>query len=147
MAPSSETAEVIRAAQAAHANELIMQLPLGYDTPVTAAESGLSGGQRQRIGLARALYGEPVLLILDEPNSALDAEGSEALNHAVRACKDAGCAVIIMTHRPLAISACDRLMVLDRGRMTALGPRDEILKSMLQNARDVQHTLANEASA
>jgi len=147
MAPSPDSAEVIRAAQAAHANELIMQLPLGYDTPVTAAESGLSGGQRQRIGLARALYGEPVLLILDEPNSALDAEGSEALNHAVRACKDAGCAVIIMTHRPMAISACDRLMVLDRGRMTALGPRDEILKSMLQNARDVQHTLANEARA
>lgn len=141
MSPTPDKAEVVRAAQAARAHDLITKLPQGYDTQIEGMESQLSGGQRQRIGLARAFYGNPVLLILDEPNSALDADGSEALNHAVRTCKADGRAIIIMTHRPMAISECDRLMVLDQGMITALGPRDDILKSMLKNAGDVQKTL------
>jgi ABC-type protease/lipase transport system fused ATPase/permease subunit len=98
----------------------------------------LSGGQKQRLALARALYGDPVLLILDEPNSALDAEGSDALNRAIVALKDQGGAAIVMTHRPSAISVADRLMVLDQGRITALGPKAEVLKSMMSNAADLR---------
>nr|WP_255596844.1 type I secretion system permease/ATPase [Cognatishimia sp. MH4019] len=147
MAPAPDASAVIRAAQAAQAHDLITRLPQGYDTPLRGLDTPLSGGQRQRIGLARALYGDPVLLILDEPNAALDADGSDALNSAIRACKANGRAVLIMTHRPMAISECDRLMVLEAGQITALGPRDEILKSMLKNASDVQTTLARTATA
>jgi ABC-type protease/lipase transport system fused ATPase/permease subunit len=86
------------------------------------AAISLSGGQKQRLGLARALYNDPVILVLDEPNSALDAEGSEALNAAVNAMKDEGRAVIIMTHRPTAISTCDNLLVLDGGKGRRLRP-------------------------
>ncbi len=146
MSPDPDPEAVIRAAKAAQAHDLITSLPMGYDTPLQGTDGPLSGGQRQRIGLARAFYGDPVLLILDEPNAALDAEGSDALNRAVRACKDAGRAALIMTHRPMAISECDRLLVLDKGQITAIGPRDEILRSMVQNADAVQTTLTRRAS-
>jgi PrtD family type I secretion system ABC transporter len=141
MDPKADAAAVIAAARAANAHEMITRLPEGYDTVLTGQESQLSGGQRQRIALARALYGDPVLLILDEPNSALDAEGSEALNLAVRQFKAAGKAVIIMTHRPKAIAECDMLMVLENGSVAAFGPRDEVMEKMLKNADTVQQTL------
>ncbi|HMO06045.1 MAG TPA: type I secretion system permease/ATPase [Paracoccaceae bacterium] len=141
MAARPDPEAVIAAAQAANAHEMITRLPEGYDTMLTGQESQLSGGQRQRIALARALYGDPVLLILDEPNSALDAEGSEALNRAVRRFKSAGKAVIIMTHRPMAIAECDQLMVVENGAVAALGPRDEVMDRMLANAGPVQQTL------
>jgi len=101
------------------------------------SDGQLSGGQRQRLALARALYGDPVLLILDEPNSALDAEGSEALNATVRDFKARGRAVVIMTHRPQAIAECDRLMVIDGGTLAAVGPRDEVLRKMVKTAPTV----------
>ncbi len=142
LAPDSE--KVVAAAQKAKAHELILSLPEGYDTRVEDNAIGLSGGQRQRIALARALYGDPVLLVLDEPNSALDQEGSEALNAAVRTAKSEGRSVIIMTHRPVAISECDTLMVIDGGRIKALGPRDEILKSMMRNASDIQRVIGGD---
>lgn len=142
MAIEPVASKVVAAAQRANAHEVILSLPKGYDTPVEGIESQLSGGQRQRIGLARALYDDPVLLILDEPNSALDADGSEALNAAIRDFKSSGRTVLIMTHRPMAISECDKLMVLDNGQITALGPRDEILKSMLKNANEVRKTIS-----
>jgi ABC-type protease/lipase transport system fused ATPase/permease subunit len=107
MAPSPDADAVVRAAQLANAHEMILKLPNGYDTFIDGNENQLSGGQRQRIALARALFGEPVLVVLDEPNSALDHEGSEALNAAVRELKAQGRAVIIMTHQPLAIAECD----------------------------------------
>ena len=141
--PDSEM--VVAAAQKAKAHELILSLPDGYETRVENNSIGLSGGQRQRIALARALYGDPVLLVLDEPNSALDQEGSEALNAAVRTAKSEGRSVIIMTHRPVAISECDKLMVIDGGRVKGLGPRDEILKSMMKNAGDIQRVIGKEA--
>jgi ATP-binding cassette subfamily C protein len=92
--------------------------------------------------LARALYGDPVLLILDEPNSALDNDGSLALNRAVREFKASDRAVIIMTHRPTAISECDRLLVIEAGRIIADGPRDEVMKTMVTNVRSIKQTIA-----
>lgn len=116
---------------------MILDLPEGYDTRVTQAGGRLSGGQIQRIGLARAFYGEPVILVLDEPNANLDNDGSVAMNAAIRGMKAAGGAVMIMAHRPAAIAECDTLMVLDMGLRKAFGPRDEVLKSMVQNAGDI----------
>ncbi|EEB83475.1 type I secretion system permease/ATPase [Roseobacter sp. GAI101] len=137
-----DEAKVIEAAQQANAHEMILTLPDGYKTVVQGQDSQLSGGQRQRIALARAFYNDPVLLVLDEPNSALDAEGSEALNRAVRDFKRSDRAVIIMTHRPSAIAECDRLMVIDQGRVKADGPRDEVMQAMLRNVDTVKQTIA-----
>lgn len=142
MAQTPDAEAVVLAAKRAAVHDLIVSLEDGYDTQIDGANPCLSGGQRQRIALARALYGDPVLLVLDEPNSALDSEGSEALNRVVRDFKADGRSVVIMTHRPMAISECDTLAVMDEGRVTAEGPRDEILRSMLRNSEDVQRTLA-----
>ena len=92
----------------------------------------------------RALFGDPVLLVLDEPNSALDMEGTDALNAAVRAMKTSGGSVIVMTHRPMAISECDRLLVIETGRVSALGPRDDIIRSMMRNGDAVRQTVQKE---
>lgn len=132
---------VVTAAKRANAHEMIMQLPDGYDTYLDGNENQLSGGQRQRIALARALYGNPVLLILDEPNSMLDAEGSEALNETVREFKQSGRSVIIMTHRPKAIAECETLMVMENGAMAAFGPRDKVMEETLSNAEPVRRSL------
>ena len=137
MAVAPDAAEVVRAARAAGAHDLILRLDRGYDTVIDGAGGGLSGGQRQRVGLARALYGRPQLLVLDEPNSHLDSEGQEALTAAVREQKTSGRAVVIMAHRPAAIAECDRLMILDAGRIRAIGPRDEILRADIRNHADV----------
>ncbi|SIO15892.1 type I secretion system permease/ATPase [Vannielia litorea] len=128
-----DAAAVVAAARKAAAHDMILKLPQGYDTRLSAAGGCLSGGQMQRVGLARALYGDPVLLILDEPNANLDNDGSEALNAAIREMKAAGKAVIVLAHRPGAIMECDLLMVLDGGVRTALGPRDSVLEHMVTN--------------
>lgn len=136
-----DASKVVAAAEKARVHDIVLNLPDGYDTRIGAADALLSGGQKQRLALARALYNDPVLLVLDEPNSALDAEGSEALNAAVLAMKEDGKAVLIMTHRPTAISACDKLLVLEGGRAAGYGPRDEIIKAMMKNAGDVQRAI------
>lgn len=141
MAETPDSAAVVRAAKAANAHEIITHLPDGYDTVLKANDLLLSGGQCQRIALARALYGDPQMLILDEPNSALDAEGSDALNAAVRNFKEQGKAAIIMTHRPNAIAECDMLLVLEHGQVSSFGPRDTVMRKMLKNADTVQRTL------
>ena len=141
MAGAPDDAAVVAAAKRANAHEMILNLPEGYRTRIDGSEAQLSGGQRQRIALARALYGDPVLLILDEPNSALDAEGSEALNQTLREFKADSRSAIIMTHRPLAIAECDLLLVLEAGTITAWGPRDEVLERALRNAGTVRQAI------
>lgn len=138
--PNADPNEVIKAAQKADAHELILRQPQGYDTPISNARGRLSGGEMQRIGLARALYGNPVLLVLDEPNSNLDNDGSLALNSAIRAIKSEGGSVIIMAHRPSAITECELLMVLEQGQRRAFGPRDEILKGTVANHKTITGT-------
>ena len=132
-----DSAKVVEAAQRAAAHDMIIKLPEGYDTRLAALGGRLSGGQIQRIGLARALYGDPVMLILDEPNSNLDNEGSVALNLAIRSMKDAGRVVLIMAHRPAAIQECDLLMVLEDGTRRAFGPRDQVLREMVKNHTEI----------
>ena len=132
-----DAAKVVDAARQAAAHQLILDLPQGYDTPVSQAGGRLSGGQIQRIGLARALYGDPVILVLDEPNANLDNEGSMALNQAIRTLKAAGRSVLIMAHRPAAIQECDTLLVLENGAPRAYGPRDEVLRSLVKNAGEI----------
>jgi ATP-binding cassette, subfamily C, bacterial len=129
--------KVVAAAKAAAAHDMILRLPDGYDTLITAIGGRLSGGQMQRIGLARAFYGDPVLLILDEPNSNLDNEGSLALNAAIRALKDRGGSALIMAHRPAAIQECDTLLMLEDGTRRAFGPRDQVLREMVKNHADI----------
>ncbi|TMV62612.1 ATP-binding cassette domain-containing protein, partial [Thioclava sp. BHET1] len=104
LSPSPRPEDVIRAATEANAHEMILSLPQGYDTPIGHAGAKLSGGQKQRVGLARAMYGNPVVVILDEPNSNLDAPGTEAVNLAIRHLKQAGKAVVVMAHRPAALA-------------------------------------------
>lgn len=124
---------VISAAKKAAVHEMILQLPQGYETRVTVAGTRLSGGQLQRIGLARAFYGNPVLLVLDEPNSNLDNDGTVALNRAIALAKTEGYAVIIMAHRPAAIQLCEFILVLENGLQRAFGPKDEVLRENTEN--------------
>ncbi|WP_199260204.1 type I secretion system permease/ATPase [Paracoccus binzhouensis] len=137
LSPEPDPQRVVAAASAAAAHRMILDLPQGYDTPVTQTGGRLSGGQIQRIGLARALYADPAIFVLDEPNSNLDNEGSTALNIAIRNIKARGGAVIIMAHRPAAITECEMLLVLDQGMRRAFGPRDEVLKSLVKNADQI----------
>lgn len=140
LSPQPDPDAVVRAATQAAAHQMILDLPQGYDTPVSQAGARLSGGQIQRLGLARALYDDPVLFVLDEPNSNLDNEGSQALNVAIRTVKARGGSVIIMAHRPAAIAECDLLLVMEQGAVRAFGPRDEVLKSTVRNAQDIRRT-------
>jgi len=141
MAMQPDSAAIIEAAKKAQVHDLILFLPDGYDTQVDDARIGLSGGQKQRIALARAVFGNPVLLVLDEPNSALDQEGSEALNAVIRTMKSEGSAVIIMTHRPFAVKECDRILVVEEGQIAADGSRDDIIKGMMKNATDIRRNV------
>jgi PrtD family type I secretion system ABC transporter len=128
--PSSEA--VIAAAKLAGIHEMIVHLPAGYETRVGDSGTKLSAGQRQRIGLARALYGDPFLVVLDEPNSNLDMQGDLALTAAIRAVRDRGGIVVVVAHRPSALVGVNKVLAMNKGQVQAVGPRDEVLKSVLQ---------------
>ena len=135
-----DAAKVVAAAKKAAAHDMIVKLPDGYDTRISPNGGRLSGGQIQRIGLARAMYADPVILVLDEPNSNLDNDGSMALNGAIRAMKSEGKSVLIMAHRPAAIQECDMLLVLDGGMRTAFGPKDDVLREMVANHQQIKQS-------
>jgi len=118
---------VIEAAKAAGVHEMILRMPDGYDTQLGPFGASLSGGQRQRIGLARALYGNPFMVVLDEPNSNLDGEGEAALTAAIEGVRARGGIAIVIAHRPSALAAVDVVAVIQNGRMTAFGPKDEVI--------------------
>ena len=130
--------KVIAAARSAGLHEMILRFPKGYDTPMGEAGSLLSGGQRQRVGLARALYGRPALIVLDEPNANLDDVGERALAQAVRELKVRGATVFLITHRPNAIGLADQLVVMNDGHIQVRGPRDAVLAHLKEQAQQRQ---------
>lgn len=129
MTPASDE-EVVRAAKLAHVHDLIQRLPDAYDTAVGNGGTRLSGGQRQRVGLARAVFGRPYLIVLDEPNANLDQAGEVGLARTLNELKRHGCAVVVVGHRPSTIAQADKLLVLREGRVAMFGQRDEVLEAL-----------------
>lgn len=138
--------KVVNAAKMADVHELILRLPEGYNTIIGASGGTLSGGQRQRIGLARALYGDPVVVVLDEPNSNLDEQGELALGNALQRLKQKQVTVILISHRHAALSKVDKLLILSDGQLAVYGPRDQVISHLQQQSRPVK-TVASAAPA
>lgn len=139
-----DSAKVIAAAQSAGLHEMILRFPKGYDTPIGEAGNLLSGGQRQRIGLARAVYDDPALIVLDEPNANLDDAGEAALLKSVTDLKAKGKTVFLISHRPLAIAVADRLVIIGDGQVRAAGSRDEVLAALQQGAQRAAQAAAQQ---
>ncbi|MDO9520925.1 MAG: type I secretion system permease/ATPase [Pseudohongiella sp.] len=123
--------KIVAAAKLAGVHELILRLPQGYDTVIGGGGGALSGGQRQRIGLARAVYGSPKLLVLDEPNSNLDDQGERELVQAILRIKQQGCTVIVISHRTMVLHSMDKLLVMKDGNPVSFGPRDQVLAGLM----------------
>jgi ATP-binding cassette subfamily C protein len=131
MAVNPDSEAVLRAGRAAGVHEMVLRLPSGYDARIGESGAVLSAGQRQRIAIARALFGEPFLILFDEPNSNLDSDGETALLKTVSELKARGAIVIIVAHRPSALAVCDKVLFLAGGSQQAFGPRDEVLQKVL----------------
>lgn len=130
--PDADSKAIIAAAQAAGVHELILGLGAGYDTDIGEQGTSLSAGQQQRIALARALYGDPFLVVLDEPNSNLDNDGELALTSAIHSVRRRGGIVVVVAHRPSALAAVDQVLVMNQGRAQAFGPKDDVLAKVLR---------------
>ncbi|KAA3499517.1 type I secretion system permease/ATPase [Rhizobium rhizogenes] len=130
--PEASSEKIITAARAARIHDLVVSLPDGYSTEVGETGRQLSAGQKQRIALARALYGEPFLVVLDEPNSNLDSEGEDALTAAILGVRERGGVAVIIAHRPSALFAVDKVLMLADGRQQAFGPKEEVLAKVLR---------------
>lgn len=139
--------EVIKAARVAGVHEMILLLPEGYDTVIGSEGVNLSGGQRQRIGLARAIYGAPRLIILDEPNSNLDDTGEQALAQAIMHMKMSGSTIFVITHRTTILSQLDRLMVMAGGTISMYGPREQVMAELNAQHLSAQQKAPQVASA
>jgi len=139
--PDADPAAVLAAAKAVGVHELIVGLPAGYGTAIGEQGSALSAGQAQRIALARAVYRNPFLVVLDEPNSHLDSEGDEALTRAILGVRERNGIVIVIAHRPSAIAGVDYVLVMNQGRAQALGPKNEVLSKVLQRPDSVPRPL------
>jgi ATP-binding cassette subfamily C protein len=137
-----DSQRVVAATTAAGVHEMVLRLPDGYETRIGEGGSVLSAGQRQRIALARALYGEPFLLVLDEPNSNLDADGEKALVDAMSRVKARGGIVVVIAHRPSVLTAADKVAAVGGGQLTAFGPKDEVLRKVLRQPVLVPAALA-----
>ena len=138
-----DMAQVEAAARLVGLHELIMSMPQGYNSPIGRDGAMLSGGQRQRVGLARALYGKPVFVVLDEPNSSLDEAGDLALANAIAALKQLGTTFVVMTHRTSVLGVADKMLIMRDGAQQAFGPRDEVLAA-LQKAQQPASVAAPE---
>jgi ATP-binding cassette subfamily C protein len=132
--PDAPPDAVLAAARAANVHELILRLPEGYETQIGEGGAALSAGQRQRIALARALYGDPFLVVLDEPNSNLDADGEQALTRAILGVRNRGGVVVVIAHRPSALAGVDHVLMMEGGTTKSFGPKEEVLKRVLRTA-------------
>ena len=137
---------VISAAKRAGVHELVLKLPQGYDTNIGSGGQSLSGGQRQRIALARAIYMDPKVIVLDEPNSNLDLAGEKALAEAIIGAKETGATVIVVSHRPSLLAVTDSIVVLNQGNLVKKGPRDQILSELSGSKPSQSLTDANAKS-
>jgi PrtD family type I secretion system ABC transporter len=132
----ADSDDIIAAAKLAGVHDLILKLPKGYDTEIGESGSGLSGGQKQRIGLARALFGNPSLVALDEPNASLDGAGEEALVNALNRTKERGATVILVTHKPSILFVADKILVLNDGIIESFGARNEVLPRLMPTSKE-----------
>lgn len=142
--PKATTESIVKAAKLAGVHELITRFTDGYSTILGEGSVQLSAGQRQRIGLARALYGDPFLVVLDEPNANLDASGDALLAKAIKSVRDRGGIVIVIAHRPSAISTVDHLLMIQNGRQQAFGSKQDVLQRMTKNAAQIQSVVGLE---
>ncbi|MFZ2217752.1 MAG: ATP-binding cassette domain-containing protein, partial [Rhodoferax sp.] len=142
-----DQAKVEAAARSVGLHEFILALPKGYDNPVGQEGAMLSGGQRQRVGLARAIYGNPAFVVLDEPNSSLDEQGDAALTSAIAQLKSRGTTFVVMTHRTSVLGVADKMLVLRDGQTQMFGPRDEVLKALNDAANQARQPAAPAAAA
>ncbi|WP_434986246.1 type I secretion system permease/ATPase [Vreelandella zhaodongensis] len=127
--------KVVAAAKKAGVHEMVLELPEGYDTVISSTSGALSGGQRQRLGLARALYGNPVLVVLDEPNANLDDAGEKALSQAIAQLKADGTTLFVISHRTSVLKTMDKLLVMKEGQVSMFGPRDQVLAQFAKKSR------------
>lgn len=139
-----EPEQVVQAARLAGVHDLVLRLPQGYDTPIGDFGQALSGGQRQRIGLARALYGNPQVIILDEPNSNLDEEGEIRLMQCLTHLRQTGTTIVLVAHKPSLLAAADEILAMQQGRVALYGPRDAVLQKMAEIRQKQQQTIARQ---